>query len=133
MIHANEVRLGNLVYHRNWRKMVDMQEPIIGTITLISKNGFTIDNKWQASQAEGIPITPDILETCGFERMPEFSNTHWEYKMVTKNLTKLFYHCGTNSFIIGQPCASRTTIIYIHQLQNIFYALTGEQLIVNHD
>ena len=131
MIHAHEVQLGNLVYHRNWRKLAPMLEPIIGTITQIGKNGFTIDGKWQGSQAEGIPITPSLLETCGFERIPEFSNTHWEYKMTTKNSTKLFYHCGTSSFIIGEPCASRTTIIYIHQLQNILFALTGEQIIAN--
>lgn len=81
---------------------------------------------------EPIAITPEILEKAGFERIMEFaSNTNWEYKMVTKTQTKLFYHRGTSSFIIGSPqVASRTTIIYVHQLQNIYFALTGEELII---
>lgn len=80
----------------------------------------------------GIPLTPELLEKAGFERdWQQASETNWTYKKQTRNKTLITYHCGTSSFMIGEPIVSITTIIYVHQLQNIMFALTGEELTIN--
>lgn len=130
MINAKELRIGNWLVHDS----LDQGERYI-RIVEIRENDFRAENdevfptRREHFEMEGIPLTPELLEECGFERIMEFaSDTNWTYKMVTKTKIKLFYHCGNSSFMIGEPLASRTTVIYVHQLQNLYFALTGEEL-----
>lgn len=116
MINKNEIRVGNTI----WSCAKE------GSIT-VNENTFQLMKT--DTGFYGIPLTPELLEECGFERIMNFaSDTNWTYKMVTKTKIKLFYHCGTSSFMIGEPLASRTTVIYLHQLQNLYFALLGEEL-----
>lgn len=73
-------------------------------------------------------ITPAILEKLGFVRIPEFSETHWEYELITRR-HKIGYHCGTSSLTIDG--SYRITVIYLHQFQNLWICLEGEELRYN--
>lgn len=85
--------------------------------------------------AEPIPITPELLERCGFDVHPyddgsgngktaEYGSisldkgNNWEYWN--------YYHSG-GDFEIN---IVDIDIKYLHQLQNLYYALTGEELTV---
>lgn len=122
-----ELRIGNwLMFNGHTKSQVYTLEIMADGQSMVNYLDSTNDDMYDA-----IPLTPKILEKAGFERIPELSETHWEYKLTTKSSVKIFYHCGTSSFIIGNPCASRTTIIYLHQLQNLYFALTGTELEIN--
>lgn len=134
VVEVTELRLGNwlqsyiiwLIENKSEKKIIGPFQVDLKTLEILSDPQGRL-----FATMDPIEITPEILEKAGFERIPEFSKTHWLYRMITKTSTKLFYHCGTSSFIIGEPLASRTSVIYVHQLQNIYFALTRTELEIN--
>jgi len=128
MINANELRIGN------W----------------ISQNGktFQVDEirHWYFSDAEPIPLTTEILEQCGFEK--DKSNDVFErevYSIQVSNNTSLYFdahkdwmrddkylewylsHEWNNNNFKNE---FRNAPDYLHQLQNLYFALTGEELTI---
>lgn len=74
-----------------------------------------------------IKITPAILGKCGFKH--EFGDWYINRAAegIDKGLPFLRYRCNDNSWylrkikLLSQP-------VYVHQLQNLFYALSNEEL-----
>jgi len=133
-IPLTDLRIGNIVYtYDNQQDNID-QECII---TAINDNG-TLGFRWPdedyncnapLEDFEGVPISEEWLERFGFLYCddPNFDK-HANAKM--------FYSKGIQigirvddlrcpSFYMGYPIRG---IVYIHQLQNIFYFLTGTEL-----
>jgi hypothetical protein len=81
---------------------------------------------------EGTPLSPDILEKAGFVEiygMPkEYFRSLYSIRKQTergkRNLYVLYINAGT-SFV------RLTDVPYLHQLQNLYHSLTGEELTVN--
>jgi hypothetical protein len=80
---------------------------------------------------EGIPLTPEILEKCGFVKEGDFYYLRIEAQdlgkagiryMETRTDGGWCYLCGIDGGRIG------TAIWHLHQLQNLYFALTGEEL-----
>ena len=69
-----------------------------------------------------IPLTPEILEKCGFEHTVErfWRNDPFEIKMLTMNAVVYYRPKGYDVLISW--CKS------LHQLQNLYYSLTGDEL-----
>lgn len=85
-------------------------------------------SKWKEGQK--IPLTPEWLERCGFEK---FEDEYADIKVWSKSLIeialkdgKFYLHASCTdpwyNQCIGEP------IEYLHQLQNLFFALTGGEL-----
>jgi hypothetical protein len=73
-------------------------------------------------EGQPIPLTPEILEKCGFQR----ATIGGYYKDFEDITVRLFQEEGFYSLeYIG------TKIQYLHQLQNLYFALTSEELKVN--
>ena len=70
-----------------------------------------------------IPLTPEVLESCGFEVFP------WGY--VKKSSKDFGVRINLRSFNYDVSGNSPVKIEYLHQLQNLYFALTGEELEVN--
>jgi hypothetical protein len=151
MVKANELRIGNWVF---------CLEPVL--IESIDERGINRTNDSQMGSTQirsyycaldmlaGIPLTPEILEKCGFEKST--SNDIYEreiYSIQVANNTSLYFDAHKNwmrgdadvewylshewnnnhfkNDFWGNPK-------YLHQLQNLYFALAGEELIVNlHD
>lgn len=65
-----------------------------------------------------IPLTPEILEGCGFEKENVwFCNRNIDIKMLDN-----IYEVYINEIL--------TKVQSLHQLQNLYFALTGEELTV---
>lgn len=136
MIQANELRIGN------WVEIYDA--PNIYKI----ENGFcqveamTIHYMQYKDDIKlcGIPITEDILLKCGFEyrnenrglgaildfKNKEFDN--WKYDM-----SVAFQHETDNKEIVYLHFLQHKTtnsIKYLHQLQNLYFALTQKELTI---
>jgi len=125
MIKANELRIGNKV------KM---------------KVSTSVDNDWFETTIEvadllgiencdrlctGIPLTPEILERCGFENYDNFNNGDVEFYRLNGLELQFLMHIGQfPEFVYIDNITKEQksiTIKYLHQLQN-FYALTGTEL-----
>lgn len=76
------------------------------------------------SQCEPIPLTEEWLLKFGFE-----------FKKTTKYYVNNYFHCfygvtdeTKGKIIFATNLKKRIFIDYVHQLQNLYFALTGEEL-----
>lgn len=125
---AQELRIGNLVYGISRRSEVHLPNEIplkIWQIEIFNCEALPHDRN--PAQAEsyikisnvditGIPLTEEWLLKFGFER-----NESGNYD---KRL-ELFY--GGNLYRFRQGWTN-VELKYVHQLQNLYFALTGEEL-----
>ena len=126
MINSAELRIGNWVqyYKDGWR---------IGRITSLNKKSVTIDNwatiKYNSKYIQHINITEEILLKCGFEEV--------ENKFFQKNGILLGYLTTDEWFQYEWTMDWSSTkwnlmdLKYLHQLQNLIYALTQTELEIN--
>lgn len=107
MIQPSELRLGNLVHNRHnevievdWKDLHNMCQP------RMDGNGYS-----------GIPLTTEWLEKLGFT--VEYTIGGWlrwqkgDFKLLDRKLP----HDGP-----------KDPVLYVHQLQNLYHALTGNEL-----
>ena len=71
-----------------------------------------------------IPLSPEILEKAGFEKDSVGYFNNGIYCMKFNNNTCKW---SFGEWYMGQFCE----IKYLHQLQNLYFALTGEELNIN--
>lgn len=125
-----ELRIGNFV---TWSDDNDILSVL--TITgITSPDTVWIDWEWNDGTKDStdsgiddinpIPITPEWLERLGFEKMPP--KNHWE-EYWDKGILRLYITDGKISPIAVIHSKKPK---YVHQLQNLFYALTGEELTI---
>lgn len=114
MIKASDLRLGNWVDAGGMARALEIYPNSITT--------ETAQNIWEFFP---IPLTPEILEKCGFVKRGD-----WLYKeqfiigfITTDN------HFQTEYKMAGvEGNWKLLDIPYLHQLQNLFYSLTGKEL-----
>lgn len=120
MVNVMELRLGNKVYITplGVNKVYE-----IGSLDFAQK---TCDNY------NPIPLTHEILEKCGFEnRFRPHGESHFKNYWLPKNNYGIAYCQNGNDyykeshFYCGKTDVDITTL---HQLQNLYYALTGTEL-----
>ena len=128
-MEANELRLGNLceyfiqdnVEKDYWVKnKIDIQDL---ELCLKEKEYF---NKLYRP----IPLTPEILEKCGFERLTTKSENGYKasvYSYRGKFSLTVLFDDGKLSVSFWQGNEKQ----YLHQLLNLIFSLTGEELTVN--
>ncbi len=71
-----------------------------------------------------VPLTPDIIDICGFINgqlsLPTISFIYFKYTIDRKSIS--LYHTSTYLWV---------EIHYLHELQNIYIAMCGEELKIN--
>lgn len=129
MIAANELRIGNWVMYDNRLFQI---EAISRSFPCLNTDEFGIGVvDW--GNINPIPLTPEILEKCGFEKeLFEMSgcevwhvpNTLWRIARSYRdeNEYKLWHER------ISPPTWNLKTLKYLHELQNIIFALTNSEL-----
>ena len=144
MIKANELRIGNLVF--------DDQNVIAKIESIQSKeyskwNGddidviFSIDGNMKESTISPIPLSEDWLLKFGFECI---ANGGDQKRFGLKNRNKNCFYgveldheeiCLNKQSLFGCETLIHNEIFlqYVHQLQNIYFALTGEDLVFSTD
>ncbi len=106
---ANELRIGN------W---------VLGASRGLPQQ-ITPATLYQFDKLNVLPIflTPEILEKAGFEK-----TMAWTYAIDLVGNIKLVYYLGERGVSIGFKDYSDFKCEYLHQLQNLYFALTGEEL-----
>lgn len=124
MIQAKDLRAGNLVFENTFNMGNGNYEgvPIVVNGNIIK----TIELSPTLHAYSPIPLSPDILERCGFVTVNKdkfsdkfayaFKENEHHFKFYPPNT--LYWH--------GYPL----NVEYLHQLQNLYFALTGEELTI---
>jgi hypothetical protein len=113
MTLANELRAGNLLKLEGRWVVVDGQA--IRDISIISG---------EAGRYERIPLTSEVLTRCGFrdDSLRVSNDVGWAFNL---ELVKGEMVLAVEDYALPVGCR------FLHHLQNLFYAITGEELNVS--
>ena len=128
MIAANELRIGNWVMYDNRLFQI---EAISRSLPCLNTDEFGIGVvDW--NNINPIPLTPEILEKCGFVR----NNTACYF-----GLGNYYIHYQIKTSVVGiaiindddrldadEELSVDLNIKHLHQLQNIYWCLTSTEL-----
>lgn len=121
MVKANELRIGNWI-------MFD------GNLTQVDLGLFDMWGDVDIDERlNPIALTPEILEKCGFEKDEDANSDIYQLDIGRKSFR---IQLSTTSIIfkfdVGMDWTSDIDAPeYLHQLQNLFFALSGEELPLN--
>lgn len=134
MIQANELRIGNWVHYNNGHYC---EITAIGSRTILGQQFFNIDKGNDHpiidEHINPIPITPEILENAGFKINEDAGNWKHSEMKIWKDKRKMIGE-EDGKFYLYNQCEDDyyswyyPEIKYVHQLQNLYFALTGEEL-----
>lgn len=120
MIHANELRIGNWVSFKGmWNG--EVEKFTSSSITIKDNSGF-----FDIDSFDGIEIDDNILIKIGFRFIKLGITASWEgYSLLDRfNIEKKDGQFIWDRFVVLKN---------LHQLQNLYFALTGQELSVNLD
>ena len=109
---TNELRFGNYVYDT------------LGKVNKIDLEAITYIAKEPHNQVKPIPLTEEWLLKFGFEL--EYSQLTNIYKYFLPNSP--FGYSQGNFGVFTQTGCFSVELKYVHQLQNLYFALTGEEV-----
>ena len=127
---ANELRIGNLIIGTNvYEGKVLTFERFNSDLDVIF---FSDGSKWDSGEfiedIKPIPLTEEWLLKFGFIRHhSDYSNGIIYIKNVPDN-TEFEWGVYPNELGSGIQIKNRILLHYVHQLQNLYFALTGEEL-----
>ena len=119
---ANELRIGNYL---------NTSEAI--GITTVFHIDTDVDG-WRVNYLSGkfykpIPLTPEILDKCGFDLTQWFCEGSYK---IREDRSDMLYGW---TFVVRNANHDREIEFgyfkYVHELQNLYFALTGEELNIN--
>lgn len=122
MIKSNELRIGNYVKDAvsgEWMVVDELGENV-GAV-LLNRDKYPLPDGWKMDY---IHLTSEVFQKVGFE----CTSKGFYYRLnfpVTVKLT------GGNWLVKSKSHDPLTSVKYLHQLQNLYYSLTGEELPVN--
>jgi hypothetical protein len=135
MIAANELRIGNWVQHVAptfyWTyrtKGKDVDKPFC--FQWEEEDWYAVGEcKMYYGALQPIPLTPEILEKAGFAFRPDTVPQRWNKPMIGFHST-FYLYVGKEGVLSFSPAEWNWTqeIKYVHQLQNLYFALTQEEL-----
>lgn len=110
MIQANELRIGNYLYYRDKESFLEVVS-LGSKFETINERGLLYGSD-DIEEYNPIPLTEEILLNCD-----ELN----ELLLIDKIGFVIFKNSYSYQFVIED-------YKYLHQLQNLYFALTGEQL-----
>jgi hypothetical protein len=113
-LRASELRVGNIT--------------TLGVVSLIDQDVFRVvdsegdsfKNTW--AEIKPIPLTEEWLLKFGFVSNPYKDR----YELIAK--INIIIECDKTKGLIDLYCEQFPHIKYVHSLQNLYFALTGEEL-----
>lgn len=79
-----------------------------------------------------IPLTEEELKKFGFKKQIDEIDNHVQFHyVVNDNLIALFKNDDMEGVLINNHMHETKLIKSMHQLQNLYHALTGEELTIN--
>lgn len=136
MIQANELRIGNWVKRKSGGCQQVLE--VLSTMVLLQNEPPLDVNKTMRlplSSVEPIPLTPEILKKAGLKRDKEGWVLSFDFKIYDPleiGGAGDYVQSNRNIFtIIHNNSVFPKGFKYLHQLQNLYFALTSEELEIN--
>jgi hypothetical protein len=122
---VNELRIGNLVnYEQTNHKITSISD--LGFITSIwlGNNDMNDEYSHSITELKSIPLTEEWLLKFGF--IKSLHEGYYDKKWLSGD----FFFDGKKLLVITEGLINGDFpgILYVHQLQNLYFALTGEEL-----
>lgn len=121
MIQAKELRIGNYLYYRDKESFLEVVS-LGSRFETINERGLLYGSD-DIEEYKPIPLTEEILLKCGFE----YSSKDW-LELKYKNLIFNTDRSVNMSVVYLNTCNDWLEIKHLHQLQNLYFALTGKEL-----
>lgn len=116
-MESRELRIGNWVYNETTRENMEVYPMMIPQLNRLDGTSHNI---------KPIPITEEILLKCGFVIGMRLQNfVKGKYCFVDKKDGIVYGEFSEEGIFYFN---SKTKMYYIHQLQNLYFALTGQEL-----
>lgn len=129
MIPTNELRIGNWVFDEDnaYAKIEAVRSNRFVNWNGVDDESTNIslpsDNAMYGGNINPVPLTPEILEKCGFVKI---NGNAWEYNGSALccywDGVEFCFKCGIDANL----CFAATQ--YVHQLQNLIFFCTGTEL-----
>ena len=126
-IKANELRIGNFIEYDGRIFQIDTISNEFPTLNTDEFGIGVVD--WNNIQP--IPLTEEWLLNFGFGIDEEYDNTFIDNTSLKNEIIRVSIdsHYFTIDLFCGQVLEI-PNIKYVHQLQNLYFALTGEELTI---
>lgn len=129
-LKASELRIGNIL-----RCTTREGSVFVGPVTQLLESELTAgetNSRFTYDRCEPIELTPEILETVGFKN---YRNRNVDFNLIKKRVHLNYSDDYLSHFVPDEGnekvCYAIPHIKYLHQLQNLYFALTGEELEIN--
>ena len=129
MINAGELRIGNYILHKAGVRILPAK---------CTFQHFELLSKGSAKDIFPIALKPDILEKCGFIEnkkyylLPDAREFVLALPVMGNNKNDIYAYINSNKESYARAAVNDLTIsnnfYYLHQLQNLYYALVGKEL-----
>lgn len=117
---SNEIRIGNLCLK---------QEEIYSITALDILNIEECEDRNSFHGFIPIVIEKEWINKFKFT-FNEKNNEWWKASLIGSRIIKIYFETGVNQFAFTINAMQFKEIKYIHQLQNLYFALTGEELTI---
>lgn len=126
MINARELRLGNLLRHKSHHDLIFVVKGITETTLEVKSGTIQGYSEWNCadSMVEPLPLSESMLIDLGFTKRPsgQFVIKANEYEWINVQVDKQeICHSILDKGV-------NTPYNYIHELQNLYFALSGKEL-----
>ena len=128
-MEAKELRIGNLVEDELLGKVtiesiLKTGQVEVSAFKLISEQITKVFYMFNISELKPIPITEEILLKCGFKFINGYGYKRHNFQLICINVA------DSKEFIFRYFMLN-VELQYLHQLQNLYFVLTGKELEVN--
>jgi hypothetical protein len=124
MLKLYELRIGNL-----FEIEVQPEKKKIKKVREIKQRQILLDGNWyNLDRLIPIPITPEILLRCGFKKFDWLTDSD----IFQCDFFKCILH-ENGLQIFADDFNNLKPLKYLHEFQNLYFALTGEQMEINID
>jgi len=127
---ANELRIGNLVLYQGYHvaSVHGITDPDWGHGIHIHYDSSSVGCAFD--MVEPIPLTEEWLRKFGFEDNDYTFDLYIGHRKISFTWFSRVVSTGVRS---GFKCQKYKHIKYVHQLQNLCFALTGEELTIKEE
>jgi hypothetical protein len=130
MIQANELRIGNYVFHQG--KPLQITNVLDWCVNMeFGEVSGDRNNEIDINEIDPIPLTEEILLKCGFIiKISDSFSYHFKANVIPTDILYLIKVCfySDGKFMTVTVGNYDTKIQYLHELQNLIHTLTGEEL-----
>ena len=122
MVNNKDLRIGNYInYEQTTHRIIELSEDTCTSEWNKAERPDPYTHPY--SEITGIPLTEKWLLKLGMiNNSNEWSIKSKEITFILENFNNKYYYTGGEGVILSEP------INYVHQLQNLCKAITGEEL-----